>query len=70
MNRLLTGDFDADKRSDLVCRMNGGSQYKIALSGECQLRPIHEVKVLCFGMWFWSVIPYSNKKYAKKKVLP
>ena len=34
-NRLLTGDFDADKRSDLVCRINGGSQYKIALSGEC-----------------------------------
>ena len=30
---LLTGDFDADKRSDLVCRKNDGMEYKIALSG-------------------------------------
>ena len=31
--KLLTGDFDADKRSDLVCRKNGGMGYQIALSG-------------------------------------
>ena len=33
-HELLTGDFDADGRSDLVCRREGGAEYQIALSGE------------------------------------
>ena len=28
------GDFDADGRKDLVCRMNNGEKYYIALTGE------------------------------------
>ena len=32
-DELFPGDFDADGRSDIVCRMTGGSQYQIALSG-------------------------------------
>ena len=32
-HELLTGDFDADGRSDLVCRKDGGAEYQIALSG-------------------------------------
>ena len=32
-DELLMGDFDADGRSDLVCRKDGGAEYQIALSG-------------------------------------
>ena len=33
-DKLLPGDFDADGRSDLVCRKDGGAEYQIALSGQ------------------------------------
>ena len=29
------GDFDADGRKDLVCRVNDGEKYQIALTGKC-----------------------------------
>ena len=32
---LHVGDFDADGRKDLVCRMNDGEAYQIALTDEC-----------------------------------
>ena len=32
-DELFPGDFDADGRSDFVCRKDGGSEYQIALSG-------------------------------------
>ena len=32
-NQLYPGDFDADGRSDLLCRISGGTEYQIALSG-------------------------------------
>ena len=31
--KIHVGDFDADGRSDLVCRMNNGEKYCIALTG-------------------------------------
>ena len=30
---IYIGDFDADKRSDLVCRIEKGARYQIALTG-------------------------------------
>ena len=40
------GDFDADGRSDLICRIQSGAQYIIALSG---LQNINEFcKVVTF----------------------
>ena len=30
---IYVGDFDADGRKDLVCRMNHGNKYCIALTG-------------------------------------
>ena len=31
---MHVGDFDADGRKDLVCRMNNGGKYYIALTGK------------------------------------
>ena len=31
---IHVGDFDADDRKDLVCRMNKGDKYLIALTGK------------------------------------
>ena len=31
------GDFDADNRKDLVCRVNKGEMYLIALTGRFNL---------------------------------
>ena len=31
------GDFDTDGRSDLMCRMQGGAKYLIALSGKLEM---------------------------------
>ena len=33
-SRLQAGDFDSDGRSDLVCRVNYGEKYQIALTGK------------------------------------
>ena len=34
MDKIHVGDFDADGRKDLVCRMNNGQKYYIALTGK------------------------------------
>ena len=34
MDKIYVGDFDCDGRKDLVCRMNDGEKYQIALTGE------------------------------------
>ena len=31
---IRVGDFDADGRNDLVCRVNEGGKYQIALTGK------------------------------------
>ena len=31
---IHVGDFDADGRTDLICRMNDGEKYYIGLTGE------------------------------------
>ena len=36
-HEVLMGDFDADGRTDLVCRMQGGAHYLIALSGKFRM---------------------------------
>ena len=36
-SELKPGDFDHDGRSDLVCRVNGGEKYQIALTGKFML---------------------------------
>ena len=35
---IHVGDFDADRRKDLVCRKNKGERYQIALTGESTSR--------------------------------
>ena len=59
-DELLTGDFDADKRSDLVCRKNGGYQYQIALSGHSQF-------YICKLKWFLlrGTIFIRSKQYSQ-----
>ena len=51
-DELMTGDFDEDGRSDLVCRKDGGEKYQIALSG----RKIGIV--LCSISTFWYLNDY------------
>ena len=57
---MFTGDFDADKRSDLVCRRDDGMEYQIALSGLYQSLNSFESKIMTPGLYSQSIEPLGH----------
>ena len=66
---IHVGDFDADGRKDLVCRMNHGNKYCIALTGtvlspfSVELFDFHKIILFKVDTFRWCKLPpiYRSK---------
>ena len=70
---IYIGDFDADGRKDLVCRMNRGDKYCIALTGTVVPASVVEYfrygymlqkeNIIAYSCWNGHLMPYCHHIY-------